>query len=38
MVITFNYKDGTKEITLKDLKSGLGSDITDLGAPKIGKH
>ena len=34
MVITFNYKDGTKEITLKDLKeSGLGSDITDLGAP-----
>ena len=36
MVITFNYKDGTREITLKDLESsGLGSDITDLGAPKF---
>ena len=34
MVITFNYKDGTREITLKDLESsGLGSDITGLGAP-----
>ena len=35
MVITFNYKDGTREVTFKDLESsGLGSDITDLGAPK----
>lgn len=34
MVITFNYKDGTKEVTFKDLeKSGLGSDLTALAAP-----
>lgn len=36
MVITFNYKDGTREITFKDLESsGLGSDFTDFGAPKF---
>lgn len=35
MVITFNYKDGTKEVSFKDLEqSGLGSDFTDYGAPK----
>ena len=38
MVITFNFKDGAKEVTYKDLEtSGLnGSDFTDFGAPKIG--
>ena len=36
MVITFNFKDGAKEVTYKDLEtSGLnGSDFTDFGAPK----
>lgn len=35
MIITFNYKDGTKTITFSDLeKSELGSDINDLGEPK----
>ena len=35
IVITFNYKNGTKEVTFKDLeKSSLGSDLTALAAPK----
>ena len=35
VIITFNYKDGTKEVTFKDLReSGLGSDLTALAAPK----
>lgn len=35
MIITFNYKDGTKTITYSDLeKSELGSDINGLGEPK----
>lgn len=34
MIITFNYKDGTKTITFSDLeKSELGSDINGLGEP-----
>ncbi len=34
MIITFNYKNGTKTITFSDLeKSELGSDINDLGEP-----
>lgn len=36
MIITFNYKDGTKTITFFDLeKSKLSSDINALGEPKI---
>ncbi|MBR6903011.1 MAG: recombinase family protein, partial [Clostridia bacterium] len=39
MVITFNYKDSTREITFKDLESlGLGSDFTDFGAPKTARN
>lgn len=35
MIITFNYKDGTKTITFSDLeKSELSSDINGLGEPK----
>ena len=35
MIITFNYKDGTKTITFSDLeKSELGSDINGLGEPR----
>lgn len=35
IVITFNYKDGTKEVRFKDLEeSGLGSDLTALAAPR----
>ncbi len=41
MIITFNYKDGTKIITFSDLeKSELSSDINSLGEPtqnRIGK-
>lgn len=36
MVITFNFKDGTKKVTYRDLEtSGLyGSDFTDFGVPE----
>ena len=38
MVITFNYKDGTRTITLEDVKEAIknitGSDLDCLGAPK----
>lgn len=35
ILLTFNYKDGTEEITLKDLeKSDFGSDLTARGVPK----
>lgn len=34
MVITFNYKDGAKTITLEEIEnSTLGSDLTSLAAP-----
>ncbi|MDD7004907.1 MAG: recombinase family protein, partial [Clostridiales bacterium] len=37
MLITFNYKDGTKTITLDDVKEAVknntGSDLDCLGAP-----
>ena len=34
MVITFNYKDGSKTITLEEIEnSALGSDLTSLAAP-----
>lgn len=37
MIITFNYKDGSKTITLAELeKSALGSDINALSPPKNG--
>lgn len=36
MIITFNYKNGTKTITFADLeKSGLSSDLTAHALPKI---
>lgn len=36
ITFTFNYKDGTKTINFTELeKSGLGSDITALAAPKM---
>lgn len=39
MLITFNYKEGTKTITFDDVKNEvseetLGSDLTSLAAPK----
>lgn len=41
LVLTFNYKDGTRTITLDDVKEATqkadtGSDLDCLGAPKIG--
>jgi hypothetical protein len=33
LLITFNYKDSTKTISLKDIE---GSDLNNLGAPKLG--
>ena len=39
LVLTFNYKDGTRTITLDDVKEAVknntGSDLDCLGAPKI---
>ena len=41
LVITFNYKDGTRTITLDDVKEAVknntGSDLDCLGAPKQGR-
>ena len=38
LVLTFNYKDGTRTITLNDMKEAVkantGSDLDCLGAPK----
>ena len=35
VVITFNYKDGTKTVSLKDIEaSGLGSSLSSFGALK----
>ena len=38
LVLTFNYKDGTRTITLDDVKEAVknntGSDLDCLGAPK----
>ena len=34
MILTFNYKDGSKTITFSDLTAVLGSDLTPPGAPK----
>lgn len=42
MVITFNYKEGTKTITLAELQEAIsnknGSDLDCLVAPKKGRH
>jgi hypothetical protein len=35
LVITFNYKDGTKTVTLADVEQAkLGSDLKGFGVPK----
>ena len=35
MVITFNYKDGSKTITFEEIENTInGSDLTDFAAPK----
>ena len=40
LVLTFNYKDGTRTITLDDVKEAVkantGSDLDCLGAPEKG--
>ena len=39
MIITFNYKNGTKTITFADLeKSGLSSDLTAHALPRENRH
>ena len=42
LVLTFNYKDGTRTITLDDVKDAVknntGSDLDCLGAPKKSSH
>lgn len=35
IILTFNYKDGSKTITLEEVE---GSDLSVLGAPKKGRH
>lgn len=36
-ITTFNYKDGSKTITMEEIEnSSLSSDLTSLGAPKTG--
>jgi len=38
-VITFNYKDGTKTISLKEVEAaGVGSSLSGCGAPKKSFH
>ena len=38
VVFTFNYKDGSKTITMEEIKnSALSSDLTSLGAPKTAR-
>ena len=36
MVITFNYKEGTKTITFAEIDEVFGSDLSLLSAPKKG--
>ena len=38
LVITFNYKDGTKEISLEELETETRSDIKGLTPPQIKKR
>ena len=35
IVLTFNYKDGTKTITLDEIKESFGSDLCASGAPGL---
>ena len=35
LVITFNYKEGTKTITFAEIEEAFGSDLSSLTAPKI---
>ena len=38
IVFTFNYKDGSKTITMEEIESSaLSSDLTSLGAPKTAR-
>ncbi|MBQ9759842.1 MAG: recombinase family protein, partial [Clostridia bacterium] len=34
LVITFNYKEGTKTITFAEIEKAFGSDLSSLTAPK----
>jgi hypothetical protein len=34
LVITFNYKEGTKTITFAEIEEAFGSDLSSLTAPK----
>ena len=34
LVITFNYKEGTKTITFAEIEEAFGSDLTSTAAPK----
>ena len=38
LVITFNYKEGTKTITFAEIEEAFGSDLSSLTAPKIREH
>ena len=35
LVITFNYKEGTKTITFAEIEEAFGSDLSSLTAPNI---
>ena len=35
LVITFNYKEGTKRVTFAEIEEAFGSDLSSLTAPKI---
>ena len=38
LVITFNYKEGTKTITFAEIEEAFGSDLSSLTAPKSGRY
>jgi DNA invertase Pin-like site-specific DNA recombinase len=35
LVLTFNYKDGSKTVTMAEIENNYGSDLSPLGAPRI---
>ena len=35
LVITFNYKEGTKTITFAEIEEAFGSDLSSLTAPSL---
>ena len=35
LVFTYNYKDGTETLTLKDIEAAFGSDLTQVAPPKV---